>query len=134
MQLCIQNTCSFEMVKNDNFKNIIYLCVHVHLILVIMTLYLTTSFSSLSLFLHLLLFPLLLLPLLLPLLFLLSVSLGGSFRHFLWQVIRELQSPLLPILIQCPSSASGINKGKHILTTGPMTYSEEKLLFFFGHV
>ena len=41
---------------------------------------------------------------------------------------RTIQSPLLPILIQCPSSASG----KHILTTGPMTYFEEKLLFFFG--
>lgn len=61
-------------------------------------------------------------------------SLGGSFRHFLWQVVRELQSPLLPVLIQCPSSAAGINKGKHILMTGPMTYSEEKLLEFFGQV
>ena len=47
---------------------------------------------------------------------------------------RTIQSPLLPILIQCPSSASDVNKGKHILTTGPMKYSEEKLLFFFGQV
>uniref|UniRef100_A0A1X7UQ08 HECT domain-containing protein n=1 Tax=Amphimedon queenslandica TaxID=400682 RepID=A0A1X7UQ08_AMPQE len=59
---------------------------------------------------------------------------SGSFRHFLWQVVRELESPLVPVLIQCPSSASGINKGKFILSTGSMSYSEEKLLFFFGQL
>jgi hypothetical protein len=59
---------------------------------------------------------------------------SGSFRHFLWQVVRELQSPLLPILVQCPSSSAGINKGKHILMTGPLAYSEEKLLEFFGQL
>ena len=59
---------------------------------------------------------------------------GGSFRHFLWQVVRELQSPVLPLLAPCPSSAAGINKGKHILAPRPMTYSEEKLLEFLGQV
>ena len=84
--------------------------------------------------------------------------LGGSFRHFLWQVVRELQSSVLPILIPCPSGAAGVNKvriveycphykesqlftlslsssqGKYLLAPGEMTYSEEKLLQFFGQV
>ena len=84
--------------------------------------------------------------------------LGGSFRHFLWQVVRELQSAVLPILIPCPSGAAGVNKvriveycphykesqlftlslsssqGKYLLAPGEMTYSEEKLLQFFGQV
>ena len=41
--------------------------------------------------------------------------LGGSFRHFLWQVVRELQSPVLPILIPCPSGAAGVNKVSDLL-------------------
>ena len=60
--------------------------------------------------------------------------LGGSFRQFLWQVVRELQSTVLPILMPCPSGASGLNHGKYILAPGPMSYSEEKLLHFFGQV
>ena len=48
--------------------------------------------------------------------------------------MRELQSPVLPLLVPCPSSAAGINKGKHILAPRPMTYSEEKLLEFLGQV
>ena len=59
---------------------------------------------------------------------------GGSFRHFLWQVVRELQSSVLPILLPCPSGATGVNHGRYILATGPMTFSEEKLLQFFGQV
>jgi len=35
---------------------------------------------------------------------------GGSFRQFLWQVVRELQSAVLPILLPCPSGAAGVNK------------------------
>ena len=35
---------------------------------------------------------------------------SGSFRHFLWQVIRELQSSRLQLLMPCPSSAAGVNK------------------------
>lgn len=35
---------------------------------------------------------------------------GGSFRHFLWQVCRELQSSSLSLLLLCPSSA--VNKNK----------------------
>lgn len=34
----------------------------------------------------------------------------------------------------CPSHSAGINKGKHILIPGYITYSEEKLLEFFGQV
>lgn len=59
---------------------------------------------------------------------------GGSFRHFLWQVVRELQSSVLPLLLPCPSSAVGVNHGKYILAPGPVSYSEEKLLQFFGQV
>ncbi len=59
---------------------------------------------------------------------------GGSFRHFLWQVVRELQSSVLPVLLPCPSGATGVNHGRYILATGPMTFSEEKLLQFFGQV
>ena len=59
---------------------------------------------------------------------------GGSFRHFLWQVARELESSVLNLLLLCPSAASHKNKGKYILKPGPMTYAEEKLLQFFGQV
>ena len=34
---------------------------------------------------------------------------GGSFRHFVWQAVRELQSSILPILLPCPSGATGLN-------------------------
>lgn len=40
----------------------------------------------------------------------LCVSAGGSFRHFLWQVCKELQSSSLSLLLLCPSSA--VNKNK----------------------
>ena len=59
---------------------------------------------------------------------------GGSFRHFLWQVARELEGSVLDLLMPCPSSASHKNRGKYILKPGPMTYSEEKLLQFLGQV
>ncbi|XP_077996372.1 putative E3 ubiquitin-protein ligase HECTD4 [Glandiceps talaboti] len=59
---------------------------------------------------------------------------SGSFRHFLWQVTHELQSPILKLLMQCPSSSTGRNKGQYILRPGPMTYAEEKLLQFFGQL
>ena len=65
---------------------------------------------------------------------LLCLCSGGSFRHFLWQVVRELQSPVLPLLVPCPSSSVGINQGKYILAPGPISYAEEKLLQFFGQV
>lgn len=38
------------------------------------------------------------------------LSAGGSFRHFLWQVCKELQSSSLSLLLLCPSSA--VNKNK----------------------
>lgn len=37
-------------------------------------------------------------------------SIGGSFRHFLWQVCKELQSNILSLLLPCPSSASSRSK------------------------
>ncbi|XP_030623120.1 LOW QUALITY PROTEIN: probable E3 ubiquitin-protein ligase HECTD4 [Chanos chanos] len=59
---------------------------------------------------------------------------SGSFRHFLWQVCKELQSSALPLLIPCPSSAANRNKGKYILTPCPISYTEEHLLHFFGQL
>lgn len=60
--------------------------------------------------------------------------LGGSFRHFLSQIAKELSSPLLNLLIPCASSSGSRNKGKCVLKPGPMTYSEERLLEFLGQV
>uniref|UniRef100_A0A7M4FB26 HECT domain E3 ubiquitin protein ligase 4 n=1 Tax=Crocodylus porosus TaxID=8502 RepID=A0A7M4FB26_CROPO len=59
---------------------------------------------------------------------------SGSFRHFLWQVCKELQSSSLSLLLLCPSSAVNKNKGKYILTPSPITYAEEQLLHFFGQL
>ena len=62
------------------------------------------------------------------------VVVGGSFRQFLWQVAQELESSLLSLLILSPSSAGHKKRGRYILKPGPMTYSEEKMLQFFGQV
>ncbi|KAM9219161.1 putative E3 ubiquitin-protein ligase HECTD4 [Leptosomus discolor] len=59
---------------------------------------------------------------------------SGSFRHFLWQVCKELQSSALSLLLLCPSSAVNKNKGKYILTPSPITYAEEQLFHFFGQL
>lgn len=59
---------------------------------------------------------------------------SGSFRHFLWQVCKELQSSSLSLLLLCPSSAVNKNKGKYILTPSPITYGEEQLLHFLGQL
>ncbi|KAG8456142.1 hypothetical protein GDO86_002079 [Hymenochirus boettgeri] len=59
---------------------------------------------------------------------------SGSFRHFLWQVCKELQSSSLSLLLLCPSSAVNKNKGKFLLTPSPITYAEEQLLHFFGQL
>ncbi|TSW08319.1 putative E3 ubiquitin-protein ligase HECTD4 [Bagarius yarrelli] len=59
---------------------------------------------------------------------------SGSFRHFLWQVCKELQSSMLSLLMPCPSYASNRSKGKYILTSCPITYPEEQLLHFFGQL
>ncbi|TKC45648.1 hypothetical protein EI555_003324, partial [Monodon monoceros] len=58
----------------------------------------------------------------------------GSFRHFLWQVCKELQSSSLSLLLLCPSSAVNKNKGKYLLTPSPITYGEEQLLHFLGQL
>lgn len=42
--------------------------------------------------------------------FLLPLCPGGSFRHFLWQVCKELQSSALSLLLPCPSAAANRNK------------------------
>ncbi|XP_032327486.1 probable E3 ubiquitin-protein ligase HECTD4 isoform X5 [Camelus ferus] len=59
---------------------------------------------------------------------------SGSFRHFLWQVCKELQSSSLSLLLLCPSSAVNKSKGKYILTPSPITYGEEQLLHFLGQL
>ncbi|XP_046872567.1 probable E3 ubiquitin-protein ligase HECTD4 isoform X1 [Hypomesus transpacificus] len=59
---------------------------------------------------------------------------SGSFRHFLWQVCKELQSSALSLLLPCPSAATNRNKGKYILTPCPISYAEEQLLHFFGQL
>ncbi|XP_032954347.1 probable E3 ubiquitin-protein ligase HECTD4 isoform X6 [Rhinolophus ferrumequinum] len=59
---------------------------------------------------------------------------SGSFRHFLWQVCKELQSSSLSLLLLCPSSAVNKNKGKYILTPSPITCGEEQLLHFLGQL
>ncbi|KTG47440.1 hypothetical protein cypCar_00035587, partial [Cyprinus carpio] len=59
---------------------------------------------------------------------------SGSFRHFLWQVCKELQSSALSLLLPCPSAAANRNKGKFVLTPCPITYAEEQLLNFFGQL
>ncbi|XP_066272380.1 LOW QUALITY PROTEIN: probable E3 ubiquitin-protein ligase HECTD4 [Branchiostoma lanceolatum] len=59
---------------------------------------------------------------------------SGSFRHFLWQVCKELQGPILNLLMLCPSATANRNKGKYILRPGPLTYGEEKLLEFLGQL
>ncbi|KAJ8312853.1 hypothetical protein KUTeg_010226 [Tegillarca granosa] len=56
---------------------------------------------------------------------------SGSFRQFLWQIARELQGPHLKMLIPCNNTS---NKGKCLLKPGHMTFSEEKLLHFFGQL
>ncbi|XP_071790886.1 probable E3 ubiquitin-protein ligase HECTD4 isoform X2 [Asterias amurensis] len=59
---------------------------------------------------------------------------SGSFRHFLGQVTRELQSSVLGLLVLCPSAGSGRNKGRFLMKPGPITFPEEKLLEFFGQL
>ncbi|KAF6729287.1 putative E3 ubiquitin-protein ligase HECTD4 [Oryzias melastigma] len=59
---------------------------------------------------------------------------SGSFRHFLWQVCKELQSSALSLLLPCPSASANRNKGKYILTPCPISYAEEQLLHFFGQL
>ncbi|XP_056457694.1 probable E3 ubiquitin-protein ligase HECTD4 isoform X1 [Gadus chalcogrammus] len=59
---------------------------------------------------------------------------SGSFRHFLWQVCKELQSSALSLLLPCPSAAANRNKGKYILTPCPISYADEQLLHFLGQL
>lgn len=45
---------------------------------------------------------------------------SGSFRHFLWQVCKELQSSSLSLLLLCPSSAVNKNKVRQALCSGSL--------------
>lgn len=60
-----------------------------------------------------------------------SSLVGGSFRQFLWQAAKEIRGPLLRLLIPCNNSDK---KGRYIFRPGPMSFSEERLLQFFGQV
>lgn len=60
-----------------------------------------------------------------------SSLVGGSFRQFLWQAAKEISGPLLRLLIPCNNSD---RKGRYIFRPGPMSFSEERLLQFFGQV
>lgn len=60
-----------------------------------------------------------------------SSVVGGSFRQFLWQAAKEISGPLLRLLIPCNNSDK---KGRYIFRPGPMSFSEERLLQFFGQV
>ncbi|KAK3804042.1 hypothetical protein RRG08_062412 [Elysia crispata] len=63
---------------------------------------------------------------------------SGSFRHYLWQLAKELQSSALSLLMACPGSSaaggSAGSKGRLILKPGKMTYPEENLLIFVGQL
>ena len=41
---------------------------------------------------------------------------------------------MLGLLMPCPSSAAGVNKGRYVLTPGAMTFPEENLLVFVGQL
>ena len=47
---------------------------------------------------------------------------------------RELEHGALDILIPCPSTSGHKSRGKYLLGPGSATYSEEKILQFFGQV
>ncbi|XP_025090246.1 probable E3 ubiquitin-protein ligase HECTD4 isoform X2 [Pomacea canaliculata] len=59
---------------------------------------------------------------------------SGSFRQFLWQVAKEIQSSSLGLLLPAPSASSGSSKGKSLFKPGNMTFSEENLLIFLGQL
>lgn len=64
--------------------------------------------------------------------YLLTINLvGGSFRHFLWKIAREVQHPVLNILVPCTGASS---RGRCLMKPGPLTISEERLITFFGQV
>ena len=57
---------------------------------------------------------------------------SGSFRYFMWLVAQELQSPSLPVLVECPSASAGENKAKFLLSPKNIDYHDEALLLFCG--
>ena len=57
---------------------------------------------------------------------------SGSFRDFLSRMVKELQSGVLPIFIECPAAALGHNRGKFVLRPGPASLPVIKMLEFFG--
>ena len=57
---------------------------------------------------------------------------AGSFRHFIWRIVVEIKSSILPLFIPCPSAGAGFHKDKYVLNPIPMTYVEERLLMYLG--
>eukprot|EP00800_Vazella_pourtalesii_P003218 TRINITY_DN1323_c0_g1_i3.p1 TRINITY_DN1323_c0_g1~~TRINITY_DN1323_c0_g1_i3.p1 ORF type:complete len:2260 (+),score=553.45 TRINITY_DN1323_c0_g1_i3:560-6781(+) len=57
---------------------------------------------------------------------------AGSFRHFIWRIIVEIKSSILPLFVPCPSAAAGFHKDRFILNPTPLTYLEERLLMYLG--
>ncbi|WAR02868.1 HECD4-like protein [Mya arenaria] len=56
---------------------------------------------------------------------------SGSFRHFLWKMAREIQEPLLGLLV--PISGPN-NRGRCILRPGLLSQSEQNLVTFLGQL
>lgn len=59
---------------------------------------------------------------------------GGSFRHFLWHVAKELEYGQLDILVPSPSALGYKSSAKYLLSSDNLTFSEEKIYQFFGQV
>jgi E3 ubiquitin-protein ligase HECTD4 len=59
-------------------------------------------------------------------------GLSGSFRDFMLRMAHEVQSHVLPLVMECPSGAFGVNKGKYILRPGTPTFPVAQMLEFVG--
>jgi hypothetical protein len=57
---------------------------------------------------------------------------SGSFREFMLRMVHDLQNPATGLLIECPSSALGSYKGRYVLKSGPLTWTMQQRLQFFG--
>jgi E3 ubiquitin-protein ligase HECTD4 len=57
---------------------------------------------------------------------------SGSFREFLLRMSRDMLSPTLPLLMECPSAAHGRNRGRYILNPHAPDAVVTKLFEFVG--
>ncbi|CAL8117604.1 unnamed protein product [Orchesella dallaii] len=62
------------------------------------------------------------------------LGLSGSFRHFLLNAAKELQSDTVKLLCRCPSADAGKHKDSFIITPGKLSYGEEDFLYFLGQL